>query len=117
MELTSPHTPLLCRVPSENPSIATGLFFESPPAWKDASLATQHIIDWLILASARVAHLPPSLITPEIIEPIQAAGFLAHGSNLETAAEITAGLDAGLDQFSTHHLTLARSLRDQPASR
>ncbi len=112
VELTSPHIPLLCRIPAENTAIASGLFVESPPAWQDSTLTTQHVIDWLILASARVAHLPPALVQPAVVERIHAAGFLAHGSKLETAAEIAAGQNAGLDQFSTGHLTLAHSLRN-----
>ena len=112
VELTSPHIPLLCRLGHEGAGVSTGMFFPSPPEWMDFDLATRQIIDWMSLASARVAHLPARLLQPGIVRRIHARGFSVHGANLETVAEITAARDAEIDQFSTRHLSLAHRLRD-----
>jgi glycerophosphoryl diester phosphodiesterase len=111
VELTSEHSPLLFHLKKIQPELRVGLFFHPLPNWMQSPLGQQHVIDWMTLSDAQVAHLPISLLEPEFVARLQSRGFIAHGSNLNSCEEIQHGLAAGVDQFSTRQLELALHLR------
>jgi hypothetical protein len=103
--LTSTHIPLLFHAKQIKPGIRTGMFFNPFPDWMEPRLWQQHIIDWLTLTNAKVAHLHISLLDETFVSRLKSSGFLVHGSNLNTAQEIKQA--NMLDQFSTDQLELA----------
>lgn len=115
VELTTAHTPLFFHIKHINPALRTGMFFSQLPAWMQPSLGQQHILDWMALSNTQVAHLHPSLITPEFVSSLQEKGYLVHGSNLNTQEEMQGGMASGIDQFSTGNLALAISMRAAPS--
>jgi len=111
VELTSAHTPLLFHAKKINPELRTGMFFYPLPQWMGPALGQKHILDWMKLADAQVAHLHSSLIDADFVGTLQRAGLRVHGSNLDTPEEIKTALSVELDQFSTSRLDLALQLR------
>jgi len=111
VELTSAHVPLLFHVKRIDPRLRTGVFFRPLPDWMRPALGQQHVLDWMTLIDAQVAHLHSSLIEGEFVRRLQENGFLVHGSNLNTEREMQQGILAGIDQFSTDRLTLALDVR------
>ena len=111
VELTSPHTPLLLHVKRVKPGFRTGMFIEPFPDWMPPALGQQHVIDWMTLADAQVAHLPPALMGGRLVERLHENGFLAHGADLNTEAEMRKAVELHVDQFSTDELDLALSVR------
>jgi len=107
IELTSAHTPLLIRAKELLPDIRTGMFFYPLPEWMQPALGQQHILDWMTLSHAQVAHLHASLLEKEFIARLREDGFLVHGSNLNTQEEIEKGIKLSIDQFSTDRLEFA----------
>jgi len=112
VEFTSPHIPLLAQVKSIDPDIRTGIFFSPFPAWMDATLGQQHIIDWLALLESQVAHLPISLLTKDFVDRLHAQGFLVHASDLNSKDEIEEAIHLEVDQFSTDMLEIAIGVRN-----
>ncbi len=112
-ELTSAHVPLLPHVKQINPAIRIGMFFYPLPDWMQPALGQQHILDWLTLCQANVAHLNVTLLDERFVERLHRHGFSVHGSNLNTEADMKSGLAAGIDQFSTDHLQMALTIRKQ----
>ena len=113
VEITSPHLPILYQVKALNVPCRLGVFFEPCPDWMLPSLRQQHIISWMILSQAHVAHIPESLIEASFVSALQDEGFLVHGADLNTNAGIQHGLQAGIDQFSTDTLELALQHRKE----
>lgn len=107
VELTSAHTPLLIQAKELLPDIRTGMFFYPLPEWMQPALGQQHILDWMTLSDAQVAHLHPSLLEKDFVARLWEDGFLVHGSNLNTKEEIERGIELGIDQFSTDRLEFA----------
>lgn len=112
VELTTAHTPLLLHVRTLNPELRCGTFYREPEEWKPVRLAQRHILDWATLLRTTHVHLDVSLLTADFVSRLHRSGFIVHGSNLDTNEEIERGLSAGVDQFSTGRLGLARELRD-----
>jgi glycerophosphoryl diester phosphodiesterase len=110
VELTSAHTPLLFHAKRLQPQLRCGMFFYPLPEWMEPALGQKHILDWMVLAEAQMAHLHPSLIEPAFVTRLHEHGFGVHGSNLNTAVEIERGLLCGIDQFSTDRLGLALTI-------
>lgn len=106
-ELTSAHTPLLFHAKRLHPQLRTGMFFHALPEWMEPPLGQKHILDWMILTGAQMAHLHSSLIESAFVDRLHKHGFGAHGSNLNTTADMERGLVCGIDQFSTDRLDLA----------
>jgi len=113
VELTTAHCPLLTHVKKLNPRLRTGTFFYQPPDWMPIRLAQKHTFDWARLLSIDVVHLNVSLITAEFVDKLQQHGFIAYGSNLDSAEQIQRSLERGIDSFSTGHLETALRLRDR----
>jgi glycerophosphoryl diester phosphodiesterase len=113
VELTSSHVPLLFHVKRIKPRLRTGIFFRSLPDWMKPALGQQHVIDWMILTNAQVAHLPSSLIEEAFIQRLHENNFLAHGSNLNTEEEMRKAVILGMDQSSTDKLELALNIREE----
>lgn len=113
IEFTSSHVPLLFHVKRINPKLRTGMFFYPFPEWMKPRLWQQHIVDWMILSNAQVAHLHSSLIERDFVARLQESGFLVHGSNLNTGEEIKQAVALGVDQFSTDKLELALTIREE----
>lgn len=111
VEVTSGHVALLPHVRRLHPRLRTGMFFYPFPDWMPPVLWQQHVVDYLTLADAQVAHLHAALLTPAFAARLRAAGFLVHGSNLNTEADLRLGLAAVIDQFSTLDVPLAARLR------
>jgi glycerophosphoryl diester phosphodiesterase len=109
-ELTSGHVPLVCRVGEINPALRTGIFFGPLPAYLTSAQGLDHVVGWLRLARARVAHLPISRIDETLVGRLHELGFLVHGANLNSEEAIQAGIDLEIDQFTTDELELALSL-------
>jgi len=110
IEITSTHNPLLFEVKQINPRIRTGVFFQPLPDWMEEKLGLEHILGWMEMMKAEVAHLPCSLISEKFVEQVQNKGFLVHGANLNTEEEIRRGINLGIDQFSTDTLDKALSI-------
>jgi glycerophosphoryl diester phosphodiesterase len=113
VELTSAHVPLLFHVKKMNLKLCTGIFFRPLPNWMESALGQQHVIGWMSLMDAQVAHLPSSLIEEPLVQWLHKSNFLAHGSNLNTEKEIREAIMSGIDQFSTDRLELALNIRKE----
>ena len=113
VELTSEHIPLLFHAKRMDPKIRVGVFFQPPPNWMSPALKQQHIMDWMSLTAAQVAHLPPSLLEEGFVERLHDNGILVHGSNLNTEGEMRRGIVCRVDQFSTDRLELALRMRKE----
>jgi glycerophosphoryl diester phosphodiesterase len=113
VELTSEHIPLLFHAKRMDPKIRVGVFFQSPPNWMGLALKQQHIVDWMSLSAAHAAHMPSSLLEVGFVKRLQNRCVLAHGSNLNTEAEIRQGIACSIDQFSTDSLELALAVRKE----
>lgn len=111
IELTSFHTPLLCRSAITYPHLRTGLFFTQLPDWVQITQQREYILGWLDLSGARVAHLPLAMIDECLVNQIQDRDLMVHGANLNSEEEIRRGLVLKIDQISTDNLDLAFSLR------
>ena len=112
VEITSPHIPLLAHVKKINSEIRTGIFFSIFPSWMEKDLGQQHILDWLVLLNAQVAHLPFELLNERFIDLLHNQNFIVHGSNLNKETEIEAAFNFQVDQFSTDVLETAARIRD-----
>jgi glycerophosphoryl diester phosphodiesterase len=115
VELTSAHVPLLFQVKRVNPDLRTGVFFSTRPEWMTPMLEQQHVIGWMRLMEAQVAHLPPSLIDDAFVYRLHESGFLVHGSNLNSREAMERAIRLGVDQFSTDELYLALRVREKSA--
>jgi glycerophosphoryl diester phosphodiesterase len=107
VELTSAHIPLLFHVKRIDPRLRTGMFFYPLPEWMKPALGQKHVLDWMALSNAQVAHVHPSLLEEELVARLWEDGFLVHGSNLNTEQDIEKGVALGIDQFSTDRLQFA----------
>jgi len=76
-------------------------------------LGQQHVVGWMILTDAQVAHLPSSLIEQTLVQRLQEDDFLVHGSNLNSKEEIRRAVILGIDQLSTDRLDMALSIREE----
>jgi hypothetical protein len=76
-------------------------------------LAQRHILDWADLLGIAVVHCNIALITAGFVDKLHRSGFIAYGSNLDSAEQIQRGLNLGIDAFSTGHLGMALHLRDE----
>jgi glycerophosphoryl diester phosphodiesterase len=112
VEITSPHIPLLAHVKAIAASIRTGIFFPTFPAWMEKDLGGQHILDWLTLADAQVAHLPFALLDEGLIHRLHNQNLLVHGADLNRENEIGTAIRLEVDQFSTDTLETAVEIRD-----
>jgi glycerophosphoryl diester phosphodiesterase len=111
VELTSFHTPLLCKSAETYPHLRTGLFFSQFPDWMQTAHKREHILSWLDLSGARVAHLPLNMIDESLVNQIRERNLLVHGADLNSEIEISEGIALKIDQFSTDNLDLALSIR------
>ncbi len=75
-------------------------------------LAQRHVLDWATLFDIQIAHLHLSLITDEFVEQLHQHRLTVYASNLDTDAEIEAGLAKKVDCFSTSRLGRALSIRE-----
>jgi glycerophosphoryl diester phosphodiesterase len=113
VELTSSHVPLLFQVKRVDPSLRTGVFFSARPDWMTPMLEQQHVIGWMRLMEAQVAHLPPSLIDDAFVYRLHESGFLVHGSNLNDGEDMRRAIRLGVNQFSTDKLDVALKVREE----
>lgn len=113
VELTSSHIPLLFHARQTNSQLRTGVFFRPIPDWMETSLGQSHVLGWMQLMDAQVAHLPSSLIDQPFVTELHQNRYLVHGSNLNTDQEVRAGIMAGIDQFSTDRLEMALQIRHE----
>jgi len=113
VEITSPHIPLLHNVRTLHKELRVGYFVPPFPLWKSTDLGVQHLIQWMKLMDAHVAHLPIPMIIPPIVDDLHKQNITVHGANLNEADEIQTALRLGLDQFSTDAIHLAMELRQR----
>jgi glycerophosphoryl diester phosphodiesterase len=113
VEITSPHVPLLMHARKANPRLRIGMFFYEYPQWKPARLGQRHVLDWLTLADAQVAHLPDCLLEENFSHKLHSNKFLVHGANLNENETIREAISKGIDQFSTDRLETAIEVRGQ----
>lgn len=111
VELTSPHLPLLGAVRAVNLRVRTGLFVSPFPDWLPLAVGQQHVCDYLTLLGANVAHLPRGLLERAFVERLNEGGWLVHGADINTEAELSRAVKAGVDQFSTNRLSWALSAK------
>jgi glycerophosphoryl diester phosphodiesterase len=112
VEITSPHIPLLAHVKTIDSNIRTGIFFPSFPPWMEKTLGQQHVLDWLTLAGAQVAHLPFELLDESLVDMLHSKNFVVHGADLNNENEIKPAIHLNIDQFSTDVLETAIKIRD-----
>jgi glycerophosphoryl diester phosphodiesterase len=74
-------------------------------------LEQQHVVGWMRLMEAQVAHLPPSLIDEAFVRRLHESGFLVYGSNLNDREDMARAVRWGLDQFSTDDVDAALMVR------
>jgi glycerophosphoryl diester phosphodiesterase len=115
VELTSTHLPLLFQIKRTDPGLQTGVFFSLRPEWMTPMLEQQHVIGWMRLMEAQVAHLPLPLIDDAFVWRLHESGFLVHGSNLSGRDEMEQAMRLGVDQFSTDELDVALKARAELA--
>lgn len=113
VELTSLHIPLLFQVKRVDPGLRTGVFFSERPEWMTPVLEQQHVIGWMRLMEAQVAHLPSSLIDDAFVHRLHESGFAVHGSNLNDKVDMARAIRMGIDQFSTDELDIALKVREE----
>lgn len=113
VEITSEHVPLLTALRTCDAQIRTGFFFRPPPPWMEASLWLQHVLGWMALGAAHVAHLPRECLTDAVVTTLRAKGYMVHGANLNTEHDIVHALQLQVDQFSTDELNVAIMLRER----
>jgi glycerophosphoryl diester phosphodiesterase len=113
VEITSPHIPLLGHVRSFQKGLRVGYFVPLFPAWKTPNLGNQHLIQWMKLMDAQVAHLPPSMLNESTVNILHENEYLVHGANLNNAQEFQRALRLNIDQFSTDEIDLAMDLRQR----
>jgi glycerophosphoryl diester phosphodiesterase len=111
VELTSAHLPLLFQVKRVDPELRTGVFFSTRPEWMTPMLEQQHVIGWMRLMEAQVAHLPLSLLDEAFVRRLHESGFFVHGSNLNDREGMERAIRLDLDQFSTDELDTALMVR------
>jgi len=111
VEITSPHIPLLAQIKNLAPDLPTGVFFKPFPDWQTTGLGQQHLIDWLVLLDARVAHLPFALLEKDLIDRLHRQKFLVHACDLRNQDEIEKAICLEIDQFSTDVLEMAVQAR------
>ena len=111
VELTSFHTPLLCRSAITYPHLRAGLFFTHFPDWVQIAQQREYILGWLDVSGARVAHLPLTMIDECLVNQMHDRDLLVHGADLNSEEEIRKGLAFKIDQLSTDNLDLALSTR------
>jgi hypothetical protein len=78
-----------------------------------AMLGQQHVIGWMRLMEAQVAHLPMSRIDEASVYRLHESGFLVHGSNLDDREDMERAVCLGVDQFSTNELDVALMVREE----
>ena len=113
VELTSAHLPLLFQVKRIDANLRTGVFFSSRPDWMTPVLGQQHVIGWMRLMEAQVAHLPAERIDGAFVRRLHESGFFVHGSNLNDEEDMRRAMQLGADQFSTDRLDVALKVRDE----
>jgi glycerophosphoryl diester phosphodiesterase len=113
VELTSSHLPLLFQVKRIDTKIRTGVFFSSRPDWMTSVLGQQHVVGWMRLMEAQVAHLPMERIDGAFVRRLHESGFRVHGSNLNDEKDMRQAIQLGVDQFSTDKLGIAIKVRDE----
>jgi len=116
VELTSSHVPLLFAAKAMRPRLRVGVFFRPLPEWMRRELGEAHVLGWMRLMDAVVAHLPSALIRCEFVGRLQAEGYLVHASNLNREDGLRHSVLAGVDQFSTDRLGMALAVRDDHAA-
>jgi glycerophosphoryl diester phosphodiesterase len=77
-------------------------------------LGQQHVIGWMRLMEAQVAHLPVARIDGAFVWRLHESGFSVHGSNLNDEEDMRHAIQLGVDQFSTDRLDIALRVRDEP---
>jgi len=113
VEITSSHIPLLPFVRLHQKELRVGYFVPAIPEWKSPELGSLHLIQWLKLIDAQVAHLSTSMLHQPIVDSLRDQGYLVHGTNLNEAEGIQGALSLGVDQFSTDKIDLALELRQR----
>jgi glycerophosphoryl diester phosphodiesterase len=113
VELTSSHIPLLFQVKRIDTKLCTGVFFSSRPDWMTPVLGQQHVIGWMRLMEAQVAHLPMERVDGAFVRRLHESGFRVHGSNLDDEEDVRQAIRLGVDQFSTDKLDVALQVRDE----
>ena len=113
VELTSSHLPLLFQAKRIDAKLRTGVFFSSRPDWMTPVLGQQHVIGWMRLMDAQVAHLPVERIDGTFVWRLHESGFFVHGSNLDDEEDMRQAVRLGVDQFSTDRLDIALKVRDE----
>lgn len=107
VEFTSIHVPLLMRLKQLYPSAKVGLFATLRESWMPVTLWQEHLLSWMSLCNAQVAHVEFAYLSEELCKQVHNRGWLMHGANLNTAREIGQAVAYGIDQFSTDDLDLA----------
>ncbi len=107
VEITSPHVPLLQFANRAYPGLRLGYFVPPFPKWKTRQLGIQHLIQWMELIGAQVAHLPNDILFSPIVEALQEQELLVHAANLNDKFQIQQAISMSVDQFSTDDIDLA----------
>ena len=91
-----------------------GLLLDEPlPEWMEPELGERQILDMMVYMDAEHPHLPPWLISPDLVGRLQDRGFNSHGVNSNFTEEIELGIEARVDKFDTDRLRSAMLLRHE----
>ncbi len=107
VEVTSPHVPLLRHAREREPDVDIGLFIAEWPAWMGPELGQRHVIDWLTLTGAQVAHVPSPMIDASFARRLHDLDMRLHAPNLNDATAIRHAVLCGVDRFTTDRIALA----------
>ncbi len=77
----------------------------------DVTLGNHILLSQLELGNFTVAHCPLSVLTKQSVSDLHAAGFLVHGSDLNTESALREVFKLSVDQISTNNPELAYRLR------
>lgn len=108
-EFTSPHIPLLIYLKNSYPQVKTGLFLETYPRWMTDELGREIVCSYMRLTKSNVAHMPLSIIDPEIIKMLKRNNKLVHVANCNNENSFKKLINyTGIDQISTTDPVMAR---------
>ncbi len=110
VQLTGHHHLALTAIHRQVPRVRLGLF---PPAYQD--WMTDHLYQQIVQQTALlggfdVVHLRLPLLERVDVPGLQAAGLLVHAGDVNSAAELTAASELGVDHLTTNDPRGARRL-------
>ncbi len=110
VQLTGHHHLALTAIHRQLPGVRLGLFPPTYQVWMTDHLYQQIVQQTALLGGFDVVHLRLPLLERVDVPGLQAAGLLVHAGDVNSAAELTAASELGVDQLTTNDPRGARRL-------